>query len=197
MDEEEVKEPENNSMFTGDELLDGYRQMLTSMFYSVGGILIALVAVSLIIHYFMAPSSGENDLPVLMFVAVAGALGALISALMRMYTLKDLPRVLFHPNLRNLRNKYLAMYSFVPVLVGSVSATVLYLAVAGELIGGELFANFDCKLESGNCKSFRDFFSYGPKMEVDHAKALVWGFASGFSERLVPDVIGKIQKSID
>jgi hypothetical protein len=66
-----------------------------------------------------------------------------------------------------------------------IGASVLFLAVAGNLVGGEMFPSFVCKID--DCNSFVGLFSYGPEQVQDYAKVLVWSFLAGFSERLVPD----------
>jgi hypothetical protein len=38
--------------------------------------------------------------------------------------------------------------------------------------------------------------SYGPAQASDYAKALLWGFVAGFSERLIPDALQTFAKRL-
>ena len=104
---------------------------------------------------------------------------------MRLYSITELPAALLHVELAKLRNRYLLMYSLIPPIVGMIGASVLFLAVAGNLVGGEMFPSFVCKID--DCNSFVGLLSYGPEQVQDYAKVLVWSFLAGSSERLVPD----------
>ena len=55
------------------------------------------------------------------------------------------------------------------------------------------FPEFTCNSPSGDCSSFVGLFDNGPKDAPDYAKAIVLGFASGFSERLVRDVLETVE----
>ena len=174
--------------------LEAYRQMLVALFCAAFVVAALFVIIGLLIDAGVIPVARHG--PVLVAVAFAGALGALFSALLRMYTLKDLPRALLHPGLRGLRNRYLIAYASVPPLVGFLGASVVYLAVLGGIIDGDLFPNFQCKLDAPDaCNTFIGFFAYGPAQASDYAKALVLGFASGFSERLVHDVLKGVENA--
>jgi hypothetical protein len=162
-------------------LLEAYRQVLLTVFiatlFVIGLLAISAVTISL--------------LPT---VILAGALGAFFSSLMRLYRYEDLPKALVGDGL-NLRSIYLVIYALVPMLIGAIAATVLYVAFASGYVEGTLFPKFDC-YEGHTCKTFEDFVQYyGPKPPNGFAMVLVWGFISGFSERLVPDLLLKISKS--
>ena len=167
MDKDKNNIKEESPQITSKELLEGYKQMLSWLFISTASVIVGLGGILLLAHYYLLTHENKPDLPILLFVASAGSLGALLSALMRMYNFKDLPKALFIQDLSEPRKKYLRIYSAVPILVGFTSATVLYLAVAGQIVDGELFADFKCKLENEVCVSFKDFFSYGPEAEID------------------------------
>src|SRR5690349_2636313 len=80
------------------------------------------------------------------------------------------------------------MYSFVPPLVGAIAAVVLYLVFVGGLMSGSLFPSFSCF--QGTCGDVTEMMRfYLPAGPQDVGKALVWAFAAGFSERLVPDLL--------
>jgi hypothetical protein len=173
------------------EMLEAYRQMLRSLFVTAGSVVAFSLAITLSIHFF---GGGKVDPPIAFAVGTTGVLGALFSALMRLYNVRDLPKALLHPDLKQLRNKDLLMYSMVPILMGFIAAIAVYFAAAGGIVSGAFFPEFECHGD-GDCNSFTEFFKYGPKAAPDYAKAIVMGFASGFSERLVSGVLGSVESS--
>ena len=166
------------------EMLSAYGTMLTWLFLATVGI-IFLISVPTAIAYI------RDSRPYIgVYVALSGALGGFISSLSRLYALREMPALLLHPNFKLIQNKYVAMYALVPPLIGIVAAVVVYLAVAAELIQGDLFAKFACSESKVVCDSgLSGLLHYGPQFVQDYAKVLVWGFISGFSERFFPDAI--------
>lgn len=165
------------------ELLTAYRLMLEYQFF--GAVcLIVLLGLALLAIYLM-----RWDPPILGLVALAGVLGAFFSALTRLYNVDQASIALISPTFSKLGGRYLLMYSLVPPIVGAIASVVIYVIfVAGLLGDGGVFPQMACKAPP--CDSLltmlRDF---GPKEAPDYGKALVWAFAAGFSERLVPDSI--------
>ncbi len=180
--ESEARRPADDS---GQPLhLEAYRQMLASLFLATLIVALGITGVALLINY-----TSTLEPPILLAVALFGAVGALFSALMRLYTLRELPQALINPSLRALRNKYLLMYAFTPIVIGFIASVVVYFALLSGLLAGDMFPKMQCNLDNGSCDSFIGLFSYGPAEARDYAKALVLGFASGFSERLIRDVL--------
>jgi len=138
-------------------------------------------------------NKGRIDLPILPVVAIAGALGAFVSALRRIYSFERiLPVTKFRGLLRG-ATLYLVAYSSIPPLVGFIAAVVLYLVFASQLLQCELFPQF--AFDSDQCHKFVDFMqNWKPHIATDYAKAIVWGFVAGFSERFVPDVLNRLSK---
>ena len=83
----------------------------------------------------------------------------------------------------------------VPIMMGFIGAVIVYLAVLADIVSGSLFPEMQCKSVTGDCSTFIGLFSLAPADAPDYAKALVIGFASGFSERLVRDVLGTVDKA--
>ncbi len=164
-------------------LLEAYRQVLLCVFIAT-----IFIIVLLVISVF--------KISLLPTVILAGALGAFFSSLMRLYRYEDLPKALVGGGLR-LHSFYLVIYSLVPMLIGAIAAAVLYVAFASGYIEGTLFPKFECYKDL-TCDKFEDFVqNYRPKPPDGFAKVLIWGFLSGFSERLVPDLLLKITKSTE
>ncbi len=181
----------------GKQMFEAYRRMLVSLF--IAALLVIAVIAALGFAMDIAAADGSEDgyqPPITLAVALAGVVGALFSALTRLYDVRDLPKALIHPELRHLGNKYLLMYSLVPVVMGLVASVVVYLAVLGGVINGALFPDISCIAGEGKCNSFMGLFDYGPTEAADYAKALVLGFVSGFSERLIRGVVGTVETSL-
>jgi hypothetical protein len=166
------------------KILGAYKQMLA---YQFGGtvLLAGTVAVALLLSY----GFGNITPPLLVLVMLAGMLGAFFSALTRLYNVDQASIALITPTVQQLGGKYLMMYSLVPPVIGAIAAVVLYLIFIGKLLEGGLFPSISC-VKGKECISLMDLMNwYWPSNPEDYGKALVWSFAAGFSERLVPDVL--------
>jgi len=166
------------------KILSAYKEMLSFQF---GGtvMLAGSVAVALLACY----GFGGISPPLLVLAMLAGMLGAFFSALTRLYNVDQASIALITPTVRQLGGRYLMMYSLVPPVIGAIAAVVLYLIFVGRLLEGGLFPAFSCRKGMG-CSSVLDLMNnYWPSNPEDYGKVLVWSFAAGFSERLVPDVL--------
>ena len=166
------------------EILEAYKRMLG---YQLGGtvVLVLIMTLALLISYAIA----KYQPPLLLLVMFAGMLGAFFSALIRLYRIEDLSIALISPTISRLGSRYLFMYSFVPPIVGAIGAIVIYIAFAGDLLQGGLFPKIVCKVPDGCGELAEIVNNYGPAEAKDYAKALIWAFIAGFSERLVPDTL--------
>ena len=166
------------------KIIGAYKQMLA---YQFGGtvLLAGGTALALIICY----AYGKVSPPLLVLVMLAGMLGAFFSALTRLYNVDQASIALITPTIQQLGGRYLMMYSLVPPVIGAIAAVVLYLVFVGKLLEGALFPSISC-VKDQVCASLMDIMNnYWPSKPEDYGKALVWSFAAGFSERLVPDVM--------
>jgi hypothetical protein len=125
-----------------------------------------------------------------MAVLFAGALGGFLSAQRRVHssakggTLLDLITL----------SQEGPMHSTAPVN-GAVFALVLYTMFMGGLINGPLFPQMNMIPDQKSYLRFWEFFlASGPTSSIAWGQLLVWSFAAGFLERLVPDALGRLAK---
>jgi hypothetical protein len=173
----------------GDQdVLDAHRLMVMWLFVSTLIIGVAFLALML---YF--DKTGRGGITIMVAVIVAGAFGGFVSSLRRLYSFQDIfPRRRYVQLFRRL-NFYVIAYSFVPALVGMIGASVLYVVFAAGLLKGDLFPEFHCGDTLRSCGDFHAFVaSWRPNGATANAKAIVWGFIAGFSERFVPDILNRL-----
>lgn len=86
-------------------------------------------------------------------------------------------------------------------IFGGIFALVLYVIFLSGIIDGHLFPNFS--MPDPPKDGADDAFMIAllketyPKTGPDLAKLLFWSFVAGFSERFVPQIVGKITKESD
>ncbi len=179
------------------QVLAVYKQMLVSLFAATV-VIIAVLCFLLLSSYYSREPNKPFEPPLLTVVQLAGALGAFFSALIRLYDLRDLPKALVARELEGLPRAHLVIYSMVPAVVGAIAATAIHMLFASGLLQGDLFPAFNCKAKSGGvCQSFASLINdWGPKEATDYAKDIVWGFVAGFAERLVPDTLQSLTRSV-
>lgn len=80
------------------------------------------------------------------------------------------------------------------ILASMIFAILVYITFAAELIQGSLFPMFTTSKEGyTNMRGLMDTLK--PATQCDAAKAIVWAFIAGYSERFVPTILGGLQKS--
>jgi hypothetical protein len=79
--------------------------------------------------------------------------------------------------------------------VSIVFAFALHLMAIGGLIGSDLFPKFVTKAAESVTWNMQQFVtSVDPKSYQDIAEILVWSFIAGYSEKFVPNLIGRLLK---
>jgi len=178
------------------EALHAYRQVLTVHFLAAFVVMIGIAVPLLKLETSnRAGTEATSAITILPVVILSGALGALVSALQRLYKLEHLPAALVHP-LPGLSDWHLWLYSLIPPIIGMVGAVLFYLLLAGGIIDGPLFQHFHCDRQGASCDgSLAGLLSYSPQSVQDYAKSIVWGFISGFSERIIPDALARLEST--
>ena len=178
--------PQNNNLLS-PESFNIHRQLVFFLFF-VTLIITIITSIMLGIVYFQ----GDNQsLTILPMVADAGMFGAFVSALRRLYSFQDIFPSERYQVLMKGTNWYIIAYSSIPPLIGLIASTILYIVFASGMLSGDLFPKFKCKGE--DCSDFVEFLrNWKPEQATDYAKAIVWGFIAGFSERFVPDILNRL-----
>jgi hypothetical protein len=156
---------------------------------------IALFTATLMLSVLLVVGLVFSRLTALMIVAAAGALGGFVSALRRLYAFQRIFPVNFFQR-RHKIDAYLIIYSMIPSLVGAIAAVTIYLVFASRLVKGDLFPEFKLSPLNPRPDDFQNFVAnWQPVAPADYAKALVWSFIAGFSERFVPDLLERFASS--
>ena len=172
---------------TDQATLDAHRLLVMWLFVSTLALGLAFLALML---YLDKTGRGPS---IMVAVVIAGALGGFVSSLRRLYSFRDIFPRRQYVQLFTKLNFYVVAYSFVPALVGMIGAAVIYVIFAAGLLKGDLFPEFRCNAAGGICDRFSDFVSgWSPDGPTAYAKAIVWGFVAGFSERFVPDILNRL-----
>jgi hypothetical protein len=132
--------------------------------------------------------------PPLVFVVVAGAMGALVSFTQRVQSAPAYLNPL--ADLYELSRQR----AMVPLLVASgiLGALLLYVSVCAHLIEGSLFPTIHSSPTTTSSVDTLAFLTQtGPESGTDYAKLLLWSFVAGFSERFIPNTLQRFIGKID
>ena len=184
MAEAKVLHPVSDQADPDRGTLDAHRLLVMWLFICT---LSAGIPFLVLVLYF--DKTARGGVTIMIPVMAAGAGGAFVSSLRRLYGFEDIfPRRSYIRLFRKL-DFYVIAYSLVPVLVGIIGAVMLYLLFAGGLLKGDLFPDFICA-PNQSCEDFHGFVAnWVPKDAAANAKAIVWGFVAGFSERFVSNIL--------
>jgi len=132
-------------------------------------------------------ADGTEKYPLAWFIIMAAVLGSVVN------------EPYHQEKIHRLTNGWIAAYILWKSSVSIVFAFLFYLIAMGGLIGGDMFPNFmHLPLKEGAHWNMEAFVTaVKPESYKDIAKILVWSFIAGYSEKFVPNLIGKILKSSD
>jgi len=118
---------------------------------------------------------------------LCGALGGITNTYLRLREMPTNEQELLDP----LTNKLAIIQVYVSPVIAGVFGFILYSLFLAGMIQGSLFPHF-----SGIDLDFNGvvglFTDVKPTNHLDAARALLWAFVAGFSERMVPNILDKV-----
>jgi hypothetical protein len=140
--------------------------------------------------YYCMPASPLVGQPSNVAVLFAvGALGGVVATYLR---IREMPPEPLFP-VDRATQALAVMQVYVSAFVAGVFGVIVYVFMFSGILKGDLFPKLTGVDVSG--QNFLDFLyadDAQPLHRVDIAKALVWAFVAGFSERLVPNIIDTV-----
>lgn len=167
-----------------------YRAVFSRLTSSVGmHAAVPPVLIFLIAIYLLTGVDSDTEGSLLLIVFLVGASGGVTSTYLR---LKDIPSEFPHNKLSGQVVRAIVQVYVSPIVAG-ILAWVLYGLFVTEIIKGPLFPEF--RGTTSEYHSVRQVFTeVGPIQTLDAAKALLWAFVAGFSEKMVPNILDKLAK---
>jgi hypothetical protein len=124
---------------------------------------------------------------VMTVIFFAGSTGAVVNNYFRLAKISTNPSALGPA----LDNKVVIIQFYVSLLIAGILGFVMYGLCVSGLLQGALFPKFT---QTGaaytSVTSFLD--TLAPETNLDTAKALIWAFIAGFSERLIPNILDRL-----
>ena len=153
-----------------------YWHLALAAIISFGGVAGALLA---------AKFGGYSD--VMMIIFFAGSVGAVVNNYFRLAKLSAAEQ----PVTYKLDNNVIVLQMYVSLLIAGILGFVMYGLCLSGLVEGALFPKFaNTDLPYDGVQSFLE--KLAPKQNIDTAKAILWAFIAGFSERLIPNIIDRL-----
>lgn len=135
---------------------------------------------------------GLDTLPPMFSMMMAGAIGAFISGLIRLQKMTAAPRLAMQvsaaPSL---------LSAMIAPLIGAFAAWFVFSCFAGQLLQGNILPVIDWKRGNDAYPVFGSILAAWPHDMTSNAKMLLAGLASGFSERLFPDLLNRIGRELE
>ena len=138
---------------------------------NVVGTLLVLLTVAFLAWLSLRSPTDVGALHQILMVVIFGLVGAFFSRMIAFHSQAetlDYDRIVSAFQMR---------YILIRLTIGVVGALVFYFLIVGGLIGGELFPKITATLKA---------------FEIPFAKVVFWSFLAGFSERLVPSTLERL-----
>ena len=121
---------------------------------------------------------------VMMAIFFAGSVGAVVNNYFRLATIYGASTV----DRKEVDRPAITIQIIVSPFLSGILAFVAYGLFLSGLLKGALFPEF-IKLEDGYTGLTDMLGSVAPKSNLDTAKAIMWAFVAGFSERFIPNAL--------
>jgi hypothetical protein len=120
---------------------------------------------------------------------LCGALGGITNNYLRLREIPVSEKDLMDP----LTNKLAILQVYVSPVIAGVFGFILYSLFLSGIVQGSLFPDFSgIELKFDGVGGL--FTDVAPANNLDAARALIWAFIAGFSERMVPNILDKVAK---
>jgi hypothetical protein len=127
-------------------------------------------------------------------VLIMGAFGGCVSVYLKVQGMDFQARSF--SELMDLRHG-LSTTFFAP-LFGAISAGIMFLLFAGDIVGGELFPSIDIPKQTIRPGDYGTLIvSANAEPGPDSIKLLLWSFVAGFGERLMPNILSRLGAKVD
>lgn len=123
--------------------------------------------------------SKDIEFPLTMAIFVTGAGGGIISTYFR---LKDVVSSKVEANA--------ILQIYISPIIAGLLGWICYAFFITDMLSGPLFPEFVNK--DHDYQGLRSVFEIQPKHTLDAAKALLWAFIAGFSEKMIPNILDKL-----
>ncbi|MEM9603553.1 MAG: hypothetical protein AAGA11_11870 [Pseudomonadota bacterium] len=162
-----------------------YMQLITRKLVCFTGGSLALIGT---LAYVLMTLSEEAPPVLSVLVFMCGLLGGFVSIQQRLPKMGEL-------EMRALTRSWLSI-TLIPINGGVFSLVFMFMFMGG-MLEGSLFPQYSYQAIN-NTADFYDWMSTSyPISNHENAKLIFWSFVAGFSERLVPQVIGKVSGQLD
>jgi len=177
--------------FIPNNIQSAFRTLVSVRFHAN---MVPIVVVPLLLYLYLQRTTGVGAVPLqpveapqlIVFVFLAGALGGITNTYQR---LKSMP--LNEPERSVFNNLIAVTQVYATPMVAGTFAIVAYALFASGMLEGTLFPSF-----SGGSETYEDlntvFNGMSPSTAADAAKAIIWGFIAGFSEKMIPNILDKM-----
>lgn len=133
----------------------------------------------------VAPAPRPSVIPLTLAIFLTGAGGGVISTYFR---LKDVAPTQIEPH------EILQIY-ISPVIAGLLG-WICYAFFLTQMLQGPLFPKF-VELDKVRYENLTSVFLIVPQSPLDAAKALLWAFVAGFSEKLIPNILDQLGQRVE
>jgi hypothetical protein len=137
------------------------------------------LVIFLLLAQGLRATSGELNMPLTLAIFLTGAGGGVISTYFR---LKDVAPTVISANA--------ILQIYITPLISGLLGWVCYAFFLTEMLRGPLFPEFTGQKQA--YKGLESVFLIVPSSTLDAAKALLWAFVAGFSEKLIPNILDKL-----
>ena len=128
--------------------------------------------------------SGDVEFPLTMAIFITGAGGGIISTYFR---LKDVAPSEVGANA--------ILQIYISPIIAGLLGWICYAFFITDMLSGPLFPEFVNK--DNDYEGLRSVFQIQPEHTLDAAKALLWAFVAGFSEKMIPNILDKLSANAE